>query len=242
MYKSNISSKKCRKNQSFYLPIKRNRDGSYKIPPGKIIFTCFTSDFLLKDADLWREQCWQMIRQRSDCMFYFFTKRIDRFEKCMPDDWGTGYDNVIIGCTVENQEMVDYRLPIFRALPVKHRTIIASPLLGEIDISKYLDENIEEVATGGESGTKARPCNFDWILSLRQQCVDKDVPFRFHQTGAHFIKDGKMYRIPRAYQITQAQKADIDYKIGEYFIPEKYASFYDKKEDSDDYEQLTLEM
>lgn len=40
-----------------------------------------------------------------------------------------GYENVIIGCTVENQEMADYRLPIFLALPIRHRAIIAAPLL-----------------------------------------------------------------------------------------------------------------
>lgn len=85
------------------------------------MFTCFTSDFLLKDADEWRGECWKMMRERRDCWFYFFTKRIDRLEECLPPDWGEGYDNVLIGCTVENQSMADYRLPIFRALPVKHR-------------------------------------------------------------------------------------------------------------------------
>jgi len=76
--------------------------------------TCFTSDFLLKDADPWREDCWLMMKRRSDLWFYFFTKRIDRFMECVPEDWGDGYDNVLVGCTVENQEMADYRLPIFK--------------------------------------------------------------------------------------------------------------------------------
>ena len=67
---------------------------------------------------------------------------------------------------------------------------------------------------------EARPCNYDWILDLRRQCVEKDVAFRFHQTGAYFIKDGKTYRVKRGYQLVQAKKAGIDYKIGEYFIPE----------------------
>ncbi len=42
----------------------------------------------------------------------------------------------------------------------------------------------------------------------------------FHQTGARFIKDGKMYRIRRCYQLSQAHKANIDYKIGKYMVPE----------------------
>lgn len=221
MYGSAISSSLCRKTGNFNLPIKRKRDKSYKIPPNKVVFTCFTSDFLLEDADQWRDECWQMIKERSDCYFCFFTKRIDRLEKCLPADWGEGYDNVIIGCTVENQDRADYRLPIFNALPIKHKSIMVAPILSAIDLSEYLNEEIEEVAVGGESGIDARPCDYNWVLDIRQQCIDKDVPFRFHQTGARLIKDGRMYRIKRKYQLSQANKANIDYKIGDYYLPEK---------------------
>lgn len=206
------SSRMCRKNAGFTLPIKKKRDGSYKIPTGSLVFTCFTSDFLLEDADAWREDCWKMIRERGDCMFYFFTKRIDRLEKCLPSDWGDGYDNVIIGCTVENQDRADYRLPIFLKLPIKHRAIIPAPLLERIDISSYLGDDIEEVNVSGESGDEARVCDYDWVLDIRRQCVEKNVSFTYHQTGTRLIKDGKKYFIKRKYQISQAKKADIDYK------------------------------
>lgn len=240
MYGSQISSQLCRKTGNFNLPIKKKRDKSYKIPPKKIIFTCFTSDFLLEDADEWRQECWDMIRTRKDCFFYFFTKRIHRFKECIPNDWGDGYDNVIVGCTVENQKMADFRLPIFKSLPIKHKSIMVSPLLEHVDISEYLDESIEEVAVGGESGVNARPCDYDWILDIRRQCIEKDVPFRFHQTGAYFIKDGKMYRVKRGYQLVQARKANIDYKIGDYFIPEKVAYYQNtdrKRSNSDEQEE-----
>lgn len=220
MYGSEISSSECRKTGNFDLPRKRKRDGSYKIPSGKIIFTCFTSDFLLADADDWRGECWRMMRERSDCMFYFFTKRIDRFESCMPTDWGDGYENVMVGCTVENAQMADYRLPIFRRLPIRHKSIIVAPMLSPVDISPYLDSSIEEVSAGGESGVRARPCHYDWILDLRAQCVAKNVPFSFHQTGANFVKDGRTYVIKRCYQQSQARRAGIDFRIGENSIPE----------------------
>ena len=224
MYGAQTASSLCRKTGAFYAPIKKKRDGSFKIPSGKLVMTCFTSDFLLKDADEWRPECWQMMRRRSDCLFYFFTKRIDRLEELLPPDWGDGYDNVLIGCTVENQDRADFRLPIFRHLPIKHKSIIVAPMLERVNISQYLDETIEEVSVGGESGVDARPCDYDWILDLREQCVKHDVPFRFHQTGAYFIKDGRMYRVKRGYQLSQAHKANIDYKIGEYYIPEKIAA------------------
>ena len=223
MYGSQTASSLCRKTGNFDLPVRKKRDGSYKIPPGKVVFTCFTSDFLLEDADAWRQDCWKMMRQRRDCWFYFFTKRIDRLEQCLPPDWGDGYENVLIGCTVENQDRADYRLPIFNRLPIRHRSIIVAPIIERVDLSPYLNENIEEVSVGGESGVFARPCDYAWILELRRQCVEHNIPFCFHQTGANFIKDGKTYRIQRKYQRIQAKKAGINFRIDGRSIPQTAA-------------------
>ena len=95
------------KTQNFRLPVMKKRDGSDKIPSGELVWTCFTSDFLVEDADEWRQDAWEIMRIRSDLSFLFITKRIDRLEQCLPDDWGIGYPNVHICCTVENQEMAD---------------------------------------------------------------------------------------------------------------------------------------
>lgn len=215
MYGSEKSSSEVTLNAEFKKPIKRKRDRSYKIPSHKVVFTCFTSDFLVEGADVWRPEAWAMIRERSDLMFFFFTKRIDRFMACVPADWGEGYDNVMVGCTVENQATADVRLSIFNNLPIKHKAIIVAPMLERIHLLKFLNSAIEEVSVSGESGAEARICDFDWILDLRRQCIEKDVPFRFHQTGARLLKNGKVYRIMRKFQIAQAYKANINYRIGE---------------------------
>jgi len=102
---------------------------------------------------------------------------------------------------------------LFNELPIKHKTIIVAPMLEKMDISNYLNDSIEEVATSGESGAEARICDYDWILDLRRQCIEKDIPFCFHHTGAKLRKDGKLYRIRRYHQISQARKAGINYKI-----------------------------
>lgn len=181
------------------------------VPDGNIIYTCFTSDFFLDEADKWRDECWQMIRQRPEVTFLIITKRIHRFSKCTPADWGEGYDNVHICCTCENQKMADFRLPIFLEAPIKHKSIICEPLLEHIDLSPYLDKSqITEVVVGGESGNEARECNYDWILSIREQCIDAGIDFHFRQTGARFVKDGRLYRIERKFQHSQARKANID--------------------------------
>ncbi len=213
MYGSNIRSSEVRKNADFNLPVKRKRDKSYKLRPGQMIYTCMTSDFFVDRADEWRAEAWAMIRQRRDLRFFIFTKRIDRFGISLPGDWGDGYENVVIGCTVENQAMADYRLPIFSELPIKHKVIIVAPMLEKMDISAYLNDKILEVATSGESGAEARVLDYDWILDIRRQCMEKGVPFCFHQTGAKLLKDGKLYRIRRKYQISQAYKANINYNL-----------------------------
>ena len=77
------------------------------------VYTCFSSDFLLDAADEWRGEAWAMMRLRSDLHFFMITKRIDRLMSVVPDDWRTGYSNVTLCCTVENQERADYRLPLY---------------------------------------------------------------------------------------------------------------------------------
>ena len=209
----NISTNEVRKTSSFNLPIKKDRKKNWKYPAGTEFALCFTSDLLIEEADDWRSEIWDMIRMRDDCSFYFFTKRIDRLENCLPSDWGDGWNNVAIGCTVENQERANYRLPIFLSLPIKHRMVIVAPMIEEIDIFNYLNpELIESVSAGGESGKYARPLDFNWILSLREQCVRAKVPFNFHQTGSYIIKDGKQFHVPRPLQHSQAHRANVDYK------------------------------
>ncbi|MDP4108590.1 MAG: DUF5131 family protein [Bacillota bacterium] len=199
------------KTGDFNLPIRKNRTGEYKIKPGETLYTCFTSDFLLEDADEWREEAWSMIKTRSDVAFFFITKRIDRLSLCLPPDWGDGYDNVHICCTVENQDRADYRLPIFINAPIKKKSIICEPLLEKIDLSPYLGPWIDGVTVGGESGEDARACDYDWVLELRRQCVIFNVPFHFKQTGAKFLKEGKLYRVKRQFQFQQARRAGIEF-------------------------------
>lgn len=200
-------------------PIAKKKDGSYKISPGSIVYTCFTSDFFLEEADAWRQEAWKMIKERSDLEFFMITKRIHRFMSCIPEDWEDGYENVTICCTMENQEQADLRLPIYLRMPIKHKQIICEPLLSDIDFHGLLDDTIEQITAGGESGSDTRICEYDWILHIREQCIEKDISFYFKQTGARFRKNGKLYRIRRKDQHAQARKADINWhaQIPQYF-------------------------
>ena len=50
------------KTDKFDAPIVRKKNGEYKMKSG-LVYVCFFSDFLLEDADPWRSECWDMIRQ-----------------------------------------------------------------------------------------------------------------------------------------------------------------------------------
>ncbi len=212
-YKRDIDTNQIVKTDKFYAPVMKDKKGEYKMKSGQLVYLCFSSDFLIKEADEWRKDCWNMIKERSDLTFLFLTKRIERFVECIPSDWGMGYDNVVVCCTIENQDRADYRLKIFRELPIKHKNIVCQPLIESIDISDYLDD-IELVVVGGESDKNARPLDYKWVLNIREQCADHKVCFEFRQCGTHFIKDGKHYTLNVRDLCSQAKKADIDLMEG----------------------------
>ena len=197
----------------FDKPVRKLKNGNYRMKSG-LVYTCFSTDFLIEDADPWRAQCWEMIKERQDCTFLFLTKRIERFLECIPEDWGDGYDNVVVCCTIENQKNADRKLSVFQALPIKHKCITAQPLLEKIDVEKYLN-GIELVVVGGESDYYARPLDYDWVLDIRQQCIRQNVSFEFRQCGTHFIKDGRKYTLPTKILSSQAKKAGINFKRNE---------------------------
>lgn len=209
-FKRRVDTNNVVKTGDFFAPIKKIASGEYKIKPGQTVHLCFSTDFLIDDADGWRDECWEMIRERSDLHFIFLTKRIERFEDCIPQNWGDGYDNVTVGCTVENQDRADYRLSLFRELPIKHKNIICQPLIERVDLRPYLDD-IELVVVGGESDKNARPLDYAWVLDIREQCADARTHFEFRQCGTHFIKDGRMYTLRVRDLGSQARKAGINF-------------------------------
>ena len=209
-YKRRINTSEIVKTKDFYKPIEKLKNGNYKMKSG-LVYLCFQSDFLIKEADRWRNECFRMIKERQDCKFLFLTKRIERFKEIIPDDWNDGYDNVIVCCTVENQKNADYKLSIFKDLPIKHKCITMQPLLEKVNIEKYLDD-IELVLVGGEQDYNARVLDYDWVLDIRKQCIKHNVNFEFRQCGTYTIKDGKTYEI-ETYNLTkQARLANINYK------------------------------
>ena len=195
-------------------PLSKDRKGRYKIQSGEQISVCMTSDFFLEQADQWRGEAWDIMRMRSDVIFYLLTKRPQRVADCLPADWGDGWDNIFFNVTCENQKRADERMPILLELPFKHKGVQVAPMLGPVTLAKYLDSGqIEQVICGGENYDGMRPCNFDWVKSLREECATRDITFCFVETGTVFIKDGKKYILKgKRLQTQQAFKSGMNYQ------------------------------
>ena len=195
------------KTKSFNLPISKNKKGEYKYKKGTEFMTCFSSDFFIEEADIWRSEALDIIKQRSDCSFFLITKRPERILSVMnPKD----YPNLSIACTVENNKRAKERLPIYLNIDMNYHGIMIEPMLEEIDLAKFELNNVNQISVGGESGSKARILDFDWVKKIHDLCKIKNIPFYFHQTGANIIVDKKLYHIPRIKQHSQAYKAFKD--------------------------------
>lgn len=141
--------------------------------------------------------------------------------KFRPEGLGKGIDNpkdmrwwpnVWLGVTAENQQRADERIPILLQIPAAVRFVSVEPMLGPVDIYRWLrchicsnngsyynpnSDEVEEcpicssedpslldwVICGGETGPGARPMHPDWVRSLRDQCQAAGVPFFFKQWG-----------------------------------------------------------
>ena len=202
------------KNKSdFNLPVKKDREGNWKLPDGAFVRVCMASDFFIEEADAWRNDAWDFIRRRPNVMFSLLTKRAERIKDCLPSDWGDGWDNVTFAVSCENQKRLEQRMPYLLDIPAKHRWISLKPFIGEVEIAPYLESGkIETVLAGGENYLGSRPLHYEWVKKVHDACVENDVQLIFGQTGNVFIKDGNEYKIrSRTEQMIQDLKSGLHY-------------------------------
>jgi protein gp37 len=132
--------------------------------------------------DEWRADLWKLIAETPHLDWLMLTKRHSLIMKSLPDDWGDGYPNVWMGVSVEDQKWADQRIPYLVKVPAAVRWLSCEPLLGRIDLAKYMAD-LHWVVGGGESGPESRPMLPPWIRTLRDQCADAEVPFLMKQWG-----------------------------------------------------------
>ncbi len=208
--RKNIDFNDVHKSDKFYQPLKRKKDGSYHYPSGTMFNMCFSSDFLLKEADEFRTEVWKIIKERKDCKFFFLTKRIERFKEVIPDDFCQELYPIGVGVSCENQEMCDFRIPYLRGIDVVYRVIALAPMLEKVSIAKYLDKKIDFVTLSGESGGEVRYLDYDWVMAVRDECQQAKVDFNFRQTGSRFVNGGTLIKINYFQEVKKARELNLD--------------------------------
>lgn len=134
-----------------------------------------------RDLDGSRARLWQLIDATPNLDWLLLTKRPENIARLgTKSAWPK---NVWLGTTVEDQATAEERVPHLVAQDAYVRFISAEPLLGPVDLSKWLKPSLHWVIAGGESGAKARIISPSWIRSLRRQCRDGNVGFHFKQWG-----------------------------------------------------------
>lgn len=150
------------------------------------IFTCSMSDFFHPGADDWRNDAWNIIKECEWLDWLILTKRPELIEARLPNDWGTGYENVWLGTTAGCRESLA-RVEILTEIPAAVRFVSAEPLLEPIDFRPYLD-SIDWIITGCERAKKGnrRLMDLEWVREIDEHCRAASVPHFFKQ---YYIAD-----------------------------------------------------
>lgn len=149
------------------------------------VFTNSLSDFWDNQVDpAWRVEALDIIRQCHCLDWLILTKRPQNIRKMLPMDWGTGWDNVWLGATVEDMVEAKRRIPLLLKVPAHTRFLSCEPLLEPLDLRPWLGTGIDWVICGGESGHHRRDMAEAWARDLRDQCAEAGCRFFMKQMTA----------------------------------------------------------
>ena len=189
------------------------------------VFVTSMSDLFHKDVPFgFIDEVFREMEARPHLTFQVLTKRpermvawVERAARLGDDDWP---ENVMAGCTVEDQKRADERIPELLEVPALWHFVSCEPLLGRLDLSPWLgavcnhedayveyDTNalicreceesnfVTWVIAGGESGPRTRASDPAWFRDIRDQCASASVAY-FHKqmTGKAPIPEDLMVK------------------------------------------------
>jgi len=153
--------------------------------PRRIFVNSMSDLFHVDVPDEFIRRVFDVMAQANWHTFQVLTKRSGRLARLGQNlPWPP---HICIGVSVETSDYL-WRVDHLRTVPAAVRFISAEPLLGplnDLDLT-----GIHWVITGGESGPGFRPCNPDWVRSLRDRCATAGVAFFHKQWGGRTPKAG----------------------------------------------------
>ncbi len=164
-------------------PLKWNAD-AVRDGQRRRVFCASMADVFETRAELdpWRAKLWSLIDATPALDWLLLTKRPQNIRAFAP--WRAWPPHVWLGTTAETQKWADERIPALVENAAAVHFISAEPLLGHVDVTKWLKPGqLDWVIAGGESGPKSRPTKPQWVRSLRDQCETYGAAFHFKQWG-----------------------------------------------------------
>jgi len=154
-------------------------DVPYEWKKPKTVFVNSMSDLFHKDIPLsYIRKVFRVMNGTEWNTYQILTKRGEVL--AMHDKKLNWTENIWMGVSVEN-EKVKERIDYLRNTGAHVKFLSLEPLIGPLP---NLDlTNIDWVIVGGESGHKARPMKYEWVLDIKEQCEDAGVKFFFKQWG-----------------------------------------------------------
>lgn len=146
---------------------------------GRLIFVNSMSDLFHEAVPIeFVKAVFKVMSETPQHTYQVLTKRAERLEEVGKElAWPA---NVWMGVSVESADYV-WRIDHLRRTRAKTKFLSLEPLLGPLDDLNLRD--IHWVIAGGESGPGARRMDREWVRSIRDQCVDAEIPFHFKQWG-----------------------------------------------------------
>ena len=181
-------------------------DKPRKWKKGRVIFVNSMSDLFHPDVPLeFIQKVFHTMNETPQHTYQVLTKRSERLAEL--SDKLSWTDNIWMGVSIEDDEVLN-RMDGLKACGAITKFISAEPLLGPL---YNMDLNgIYWVIVGGESGFTPRPIDKEWVIDIKDQCVDQNIPFFFKQWGgknkkkAGNLLDGLKYEeFPNNLKITK---------------------------------------
>ena len=156
-----------------------------------LVFVNSMSDLFHREIpDEYLVEIWQTMVAADQHQYQVLTKRPHRMAHKIATLGLLLRPHIWLGVSAENQRFADNRIPALLSIGSPVPWVSAEPLLGPLDLRKYLAD-LKWVVAGGESGPGRQPMDLDWPRSLRDQCGTAGV--------AYFYKQGNSFQSDRDY-------------------------------------------
>lgn len=153
----------------------------YKWKKSRVVFVNSMSDLFHPQVPIeFIQEVFKVMNENPRHVFQVLTKRTElllEYDKAGLLNWS---DNIWMGTSVEDNRVKE-RIEVLSKTNAHTKFLSCEPLIGpltEMNLS-----NIDWVIVGGESGHNPRHMEPEWVINIKTQCENADVPFFFKQWG-----------------------------------------------------------